>query len=48
MADNRSNECLPECPDLDVEENWADMEKKLCVAQCPHGYYGFNFTKVCQ
>lgn len=24
------------------------MNKKLCVAQCPRGYYGFNSTKKCQ
>lgn len=22
--------------------------KRLCVAKCPHGYYGYNTTKKCQ
>lgn len=48
VADNISRECLPQCPPQTVVYNWADMAKLLCVAICPHGYYGFNSSLECQ
>jgi hypothetical protein len=47
-ADNTSRSCLSQCPPFNVVINWADMDKQLCVAKCPTGYYGYNSTRVCQ
>ena len=48
VADNLTKECISECPDQNVILNYADMNKKLCVAVCPHDYFGYNATKECQ
>lgn len=46
VADNITQECLPECPNNNASYlNYADMVKKLCVAVCPHDYFGYNDTK---
>ena len=49
MADNVTQKCLSECPDMTTTYlNWADFDKNLCVRTCPEGYFGYNSSKVCQ
>ena len=45
VADNKTKKCVNKCPS-DVH-NFADMNKMLCVAVCPTGYYGYNTTLKC-
>ena len=45
VADNLTKKCISECPDQSVILNYADMNKFLCVAVCPHNYFGYNDTK---
>lgn len=49
VADNGTKQCVAGCPPLTaVFVNWADMQKKLCVAQCPYNQFGDNNTLTCK
>lgn len=48
VADNQTKQCISICPPLTpLFVNWADMNKKLCVAKCPYNKFGDNNTLKC-
>jgi hypothetical protein len=46
VADNLTKTCVSICPS--TVHNFADLNKFLCVSQCPHNYYGHNSSMNCQ